>query len=316
MSIVRSDEISTGNGGKIEYRDKKFMRTSTRVFRVQCDQDHDEQYILNNAYLATPDPVPVLFAVHPTSNAIRVRSIDPRPETSVGERRTSYIVTVSYDNEVPDDEGDQEEDPLQRRIRYRLDWETYEKVLPRDLEGRPIENTVKDAFDPPLTEEEERPVLVVTRNEDAANLNSIVATAVLYRGAVNSDTVLGWPKGHVRLRRITMSDLKTENVQDTTQEYYEVTYEFAFKEEDLPPAGKFEQIDGSDPEPWDRLVLNQGFSYYATANASESKVSIKGSSPRKIKSNGTLFAATDTDPYYYRAFRTKRRMPFNALGLF
>lgn len=304
--IVESHEISDNRQGSTEYQNGRIISKDTRTFRVTVDNKlHDAIYVLANATSASPDPIPVDMAQHPTNPSMRCKARTASQEGG-GDAR-SWIVTCNYDNTTSEqDAEDAEKSPLDRRTKFHLEFTGYSRVLERDIDGNPIVNTVGDPFEDPLEEEDERPVLVARKNYDASLLGPLMSLIVDYRGAVNTDEFISAPPGSVRIAKVQMGELQIEN----DVEFYAVSWYFEFKEEyeGLSP----ETVEGT-PEAWDRLVLNQGYRAYRTANDPETVYEIPDKKEKKLKEDGRVFG-TD-EGYFYRTFRTKKRRPFSVLGL-
>ena len=310
MPITACNEKGEGRTGSKEYQGNRIIIKSTRVFEVHVDdQTHDDQYILDNGPFASPDPLPAILSVHPTNPLLRCKSTPARQQPGEGKAANCWLVTCEYDNQTSDaDAEDSETAPLDRSTRWHLEFGGFVRILERDIDGDPIVNTVGDIFDPPLDEEDERPVLVARKNYDATDLPGLMALIVDYRGAVNNDTFLGLPSGSWRIGRVQMSE---EQVEDDVR-FHAVSWYLEAKEEyDISDPTT---VEGT-PEPWDRLVLNIGYKAFKTADDSDTKYTLVDREPRKLKKDGTLFAHDDNPNYFYRTFRTKKRRPFSALGL-
>lgn len=310
MSISECHEIGEGRGAMSEYQNGQLVYKDTRVWRaIASTQNHTGTEILLLAQTATPDPVPADVATHPYESSMRVKTRSATQEIGEGVAANTWKIVVTYDNQTSDaDSTDSETPPLDRRTKFHLEFASFTRILERDIDGNPIANTAGDIFDPPLEEEDERPVLVATKNYDADDLDGLMALLADYRGAVNSDTWLGRPSGSWRLARVQMSPEQVEN----DQRYHAVSYFFELKEE-------WEIADPSTvegtPEPWDRLVENKGFNYLTVANDKESRVPFNTKEPRWLEEDGTLFLPSADPGYFYRTFRTKKRRPFSALNL-
>lgn len=309
--ITECNEKGEGRTGSVEYQGNKIIVKSTRVFELFVDDpDNDDQYIIANGPSALPDPLPTILSAHPTNPVLKCKSIPVRQEPGEGKAANCWRATVEYDNQTSDqDAEDSETPPLDRRTRWVMRIAQATKVIERDIDGNLIANTVGDQFDPPLEEEDHRPVLVATKNYDATDLPGLMSLIADYSGAVNSDEFLGLPPGSWYL---SAPDMSPEQVENDVR-YHEVSWAFELKSE-------YEISDPSTvegtPEPWDRLVLNVGYRAYQQAESSETVYNVVSSKDQvKLKETGVRFGHDDDPNYFYRTFRTKKRRAFSALGL-
>lgn len=292
-SIIRSDEINSGRSASDNF---EYKGTATRAWRVQTDHNSIDAFqILDNAHLSSPDPIALVGAQHPNTSLLYCKSRDCKPD---GDDGKAWIVTASYDNQFTEDPENRNPNPLLRPTKWGLEWAQYTAIVTKDADGEPILNTVKDEFDEPLEEDDDRPILTAVRNEDAANFEDIVALAVDYRNATNDSTFYGAPAGCVKMAPIELGDLQFEN----GQAYYAVRYAFLFKEE---------QEGGVAG--WNRQILNRGKNAYKTANNAASKYSLGADAPKNLNEDGTVLSSSD-DPFYLD-IQTLKRRDFGALGL-
>lgn len=292
MPITRSDEIADGRKASDSF---EYKGEATRVWRVQTDDnDIDAVEILDSAHLASPDPVALIGAVHPSSSILycKTRSCDPD-----GDDGRSWKVTANYDNQFSEDPADRQSNPTNRVVKYWLEWGQYSRLCVRDAEDVLILNTVNDRFDEPLEQEDSRPILVAVRNHAVSELPSIISLAVEYKDAVNSDTFYGAQPGFVKMAPIQTGEPQFEN----GVAFYSVRYEFHFHEEPSPGV-----------EGWEREILNRGNRAYASANDPFSRYQLKDG-PKNLNEDGTVQTGSD-EPHYVRA-KTYRRRPFGALNL-
>lgn len=308
--ITECHEKGSGRTGSSEYSDGRLITKSTRVFEVQVDdQDHDDQYILQFAQSASPDPIPNTLDPHPTNTGIRCKSRVATQHDDEGVGAKYWRVTCEYDNSVSDDDADDAgTTPLERRVKFHIEFGSATKILERDNEGVPIVNTVLDPFDPPLDDEDDRFILVAKKNYAESDFVGLMQLMVDYRNSTNSDYWKGLPPGSWRFVTPQMSELQTED----DVKYYTVSWRFEAKDEyDIADPST---VEGS-PEPWDRVVLNTGYNAFTTANDDTTKVTLLDKEPQKLKADGTLFEAGDDPNYYYRTFKTKKRRAFVAIGI-
>lgn len=292
-SILSSKEINNNRSASDNF---EYKGTAVRAWRVETDDNSiDAVQILDNAHLSSPSPIAIIGEQHPSASILYCKSRDCKPDSDDGK---AWIVTANYDNQLSEDPGDRDPNPLLRPVKYGLEWAQYTMLLTKDADGDPILNTVGDEFDEPLEEDDDRPILVAVRNEDAANLASLIALAVDYRNATNSDTFYGAPPGCVKMAPMELGDIQYENGQS----YYAVRYAFMFKEEQ----------EGGVPG-WNRQILNRGKNAYKTANTASTKYSLGAEAPKNLKEDGTVLGSED-DPFYLD-IKTKKRRSFGALGL-
>ena len=152
--------------------------------------------------------------------------------------------------------------------------------------------------------DDSRPVLVAVRNEDAANLAGIIATAIDYKDAVNSDTFYGASAGDVKMGLIQTGEPQFENGVS----FYSIRYEFQFRERRHP----------SIPA-WDLDFLDEGFHAQTTSGNSPAargtKYEIKPGCAKAsgLKAGGLVRGPTD--PPHFVQFQVYPNRPFGALGL-
>jgi hypothetical protein len=128
-----------------------------------------------------------------------------------------WIVDVMYDGEIAFNPGGSIGTPMDARPRIRWGVREVEREVDEDWDGNRIVNTIGEPLTARFTFYER--VATVTRNMLFFNHYALSA----YDFAVNSDTVLGWPPGTVRVK------VEAENVFDDTTGYWTVTGTFNFK---------------------------------------------------------------------------------------
>jgi hypothetical protein len=106
-------------------------------------------------------------------------------------------------------------------------------VVEEDKDGKAVVNSANDYFDPPITKDQSRPVLTLTRNEQTFNPD----LAAQFKDHTNSGGFFGWDVGQVKCSNI----VPNEEYHPEIGVYYSVSYEFQF-----------------EPKGWKRKVLDQG----------------------------------------------------------
>lgn len=133
-----------------------------------------------------------------------------------------WTVTVSYG---PFDTSAFGNDPTQWAIKVNFGGERTDRVLYFDQYGNPITNSAGDPFDPPITIDDSRSILTVTRNELVSSYN--FALAEMYRDTINQYTWNGFAPYTAKLGIISTSDPQYSSAYQVY--YYTVTYPFTIK---------------------------------------------------------------------------------------
>lgn len=120
----------------------------------------------------------------------------------------------------PNPGGFDPQDPISRPPTVRVGFRPYQRVMWADRAGRPIRNSAKERFDPPIEFDDNRPYITITRAERAPlNLTRIVQ----YQDACNSDVFLGQPVNSAKMR------ISAERVFEKNLLYWSVTYDIEFR---------------------------------------------------------------------------------------
>lgn len=130
---------------------------------------------------------------------------------------TYWIVDVSYEGETAFTSGGGLGTPMDARPRIRWGVREVEREVDEDWNGNRITNVLGEPLTARVTFYER--IATVTRNMLFFNHYAFSA----YDFAVNSDPVLGWPPGTVRVK------VEAENVFDDVTGYWIVTGSFTFK---------------------------------------------------------------------------------------
>lgn len=202
-------------------------RAYTRVFLVETDDPQDGPVLVYSA-----GGLPDLGDGHPEDANAKVTSL--RADQS--EDPKFWDVTVEYSTETTDESGSQsttQEDPLDRDSVIEWSFAQFQTIAEETINGDPIVNTAGDPFDPPLTKDDSRPVLTITRNEGGFD----AARAIAFMDAVNEDAFFGAEPGQAKVANISARQQFQNGLT-----FYQVRYEFHFRREG-----------------WFPRVLNRGF---------------------------------------------------------
>lgn len=148
----------------------------------------------------------------------------------------SYLVTATYGPPELAPSRTEADNPLDEP--FELSWGglSLEKVLDIDEDGYAIVNSAGEPFDPPVTVEDNLPILNIVRNESRASFDPTLIYR--YRRARNSDAFWGADPGQVRIMPITAE----YPWHPACGRYWRVTYQFVFNDEG-----------------WTRKLLDLGF---------------------------------------------------------
>lgn len=190
--------------------------------------------------------------------------------------------------------GGPKQNPLLQPIDVTWGMSKNEIVADMDLNGKPILNTAGDPWDPPIMEDDPRPIMTVVRNEATWNLPLLVQ----YRNAINSDPFAGFDPLFVRVLAMSSKSVCHQDVGW----YYQSTYEFEFKS----PQGQFVGKNG-----YRRTVYNQGMRAISQTSGQLITPSINGipiTHPIPLTRQG--YRAKPTDAPYWNVYQTHPELPF------
>lgn len=176
-----------------------------------------------------------------------VQSIDVAED---GDSGVQWTATVKYG---PYDTSQFGSDPTSWLIKVSFGGDRLDKVVQFDQAGNPIRNSAGDPFDPPVTIDDSRVTMTVTRNElvsynptTGAGFNP--ATPFTFNDTTNSAIWNGFAIGTVKLGIITTSEPQYDS--NAHVYYYTVTYPFTFNRagwiKNLLDCG-CNQLDSSSP---------------------------------------------------------------------
>jgi hypothetical protein len=193
---------------------QKGERTYTRTFAVVMTGRDDDP---NKVRLPLPAPGDVYVGSDGTVDARSyVQSVRLRQNA---EDPWLWQAEVSYGPQSTD-AAQATDDPLAQPARVSFSSKLVNVVMTKDAEGKAVENSAGDPFDPPLEMEEVRIVMKVQKN-----LATFDPMAILkYTGAVNESEWFGVGEKMAKCNAI-QADPKTERGQS----YWEVQAEFELK---------------------------------------------------------------------------------------
>lgn len=190
-----------------------------------------------------PDLLPfedALFSVGGTTdfsaycNSIQLAQSDVEP--------TEWIATCRFGPLPPNKTPmDNTHNPLDRPVKYWLEFQEELKPVAMDKDGKEIRNSAGQEFIDPIMMEQTYPVLVAQKN--IGNLQTLIDQNIEFRQSVNSSEFFGGEPRTVRFIPIQTGQPQWEN----EIQFYAAQYRFAY-----------------DSETWDIPVVDQGFYYRNT----------------------------------------------------
>ncbi len=204
----------SGGSGRFSVSD---FGTYTRIFRAISDFTGDGPSVAIFATgLQRGDPYLTINASDPNAFVTDISA-----QQGDAGNPLEWIVTVNYGwYDVNQVGGGPEANPLLMPIDVSWGFKDYEHVVEQDIEGKPVRNSAKDPYDPPLIINVPNQMMTVVRNEAFYN----VPLAYLYRNSINEDSFAGQSPLFAKCFGITPKNL----FHPTVGWYYQVTYEFEF----------------------------------------------------------------------------------------
>lgn len=307
---IKSCKIKT-TGAKVGM-DNKYRRTYTQLWHVVSDDETDTPLSIlvgiskrSPDTPTTPNVVPLLWENYTvqddTDLDVYLQSIEINRFKDDEQDRLNWIVTGTFSAPEPgkSDSAKPAATPLSDPVRYSLEWANYTKLVDMDKDGTAILNSAGDGFDPPIEIDDARPVLVAVRN--MASLTDIIALAILYKNAVNTDTFYGATARKAKVESIVSGAIQERN----GVEYYAVTIRVQFND-----------------ATWDKQLVDRGTQCYDYDLSNKIPVRVldgihKGERMEiaNLNSNGTQRLDGLTASYKSPAFRIYPEKAFSGLGI-
>ena len=187
--------------------------------------------------------VPLIFEVHPYDQWLFVKSkhVDAKGPFH-------FRVIVEYGCEL-DITTQAPVSPLMQPPEVSVTFAGSNEPIDTDTEGLPITNSAGEAFDPPITKDHSDLVISYTRNERTYDMS----VAADYKDAVNSDTFLGFPPGHVLITIFNSVPMQAANLI-----YYRVSREFRVRLDEVKTRDSGGAIQ-TQVFGWVKRIRDEGF---------------------------------------------------------
>jgi hypothetical protein len=208
-----------------------------------------------------------------------------------------FDVTATYSNDVDAASiGEDEEDPLDDPPEYEFTFQKYQVPAEYDRDGNAVVNGAGEKFDPPWMVDENRPVIIITRNEASFN----PSTAINYQDTVNEHSWAGVDAGCAKINGISARNATRGEIS-----YAIVTYEIELRWQGWNPT----------------KILAQGYRYRKSEGGPPLEIIDEGTgippaSPKLLQLNGMISPPVDgVIPAFFHEYTFFRETDFSALNL-
>ena len=310
MSVTECKLIRAARSGSA---DLDYKREYSSQWRVKVSSVHDSwtTVLLQTGNAGLADPIPDLWSTYSQGNDADygVYLQEKRGQVESG-AETTWIVTGTWKAPPPGKDSSNQSNPLLRPVRYHLEFANFTTVAEVDIFGTALTNSAGQEFDPPFEKDDARPVLVATKNEWP--LEGIIAKAIAYKNAVNTNTFYGAGPREAKVESISTGEIQTENEIS----YHTVTYRIQFNN-----------------DKWDVSLVDQGWMHYDNATDKnllsakegtqdssgqyDDKDAPKASEPVGLAADGTRLAKGNEPKKLFKqpAFRIYNELSFASLGI-
>lgn len=282
MSIISVAETSSARTSTI---DDRFIRTYTRSFMVVTLGSNVSEYVVRIA----PGIPRVWDAYVSADGAIDLgcycRSVSCK---QVGP--LNWEVTADYSSQVEDPDK-QAENPLLRPADIKWSFAQYKRYITKDKNDDPIVNSAGLRFKEGIEVEDSRPVLSVTKNIEAFDIN----IALAYQNSINADAWWG-----VEPKVAKMQGIQASQEYENGVFFWRIQYEIHF-----------------NFETWVRKILDMG-TMQKKGGKLENITDRKGSivkDPWPLNEDGSAYAVDSTDEIRTLEFDVYREVNFSDLNL-
>lgn len=274
---------------------KDRVRRYSLVYKVRTSDPGDGPMIVGNC-----PGLPGYGAYYRFGNEADVgAALVSRTCRQTGEQKCWWEVADSYSSEQDERPEDQQDNPLLRPPKRRLQYERVRRVRFEDKDGKKYVTSAGEPYGPDVASEEvSLLVLSVTRNEAAIPF----AVARGYLNCTNSDSFCGYGKDEALL-----GDLLADDNWENGVYYWAVSYKVVF-----------------DPEKWTpEKHLDKGTYYYKDGKVGEEKQTFTDSTGLATTSEDLLNGHGDkltadakkSGDFAYNEFRKRDRKRFRSLNL-
>ncbi len=240
MAVTSVEELKMPRRGTAN---GQWQRSYTRTYRVQTDS-------------ARTGPLEVRLALPVTIGSLYSTGTGPGTEFDNGafcneitiecetEDGISWLATIGYG---PWDPNAHPQNPLNEIPKISWQTQKFKRPVDVDINGDIVANSAGDPFDPTVEVDDNREILVITRNESQFD----ESLADQYRDTINSAPFFGFDALCVKCANITGN-----RVQHADLGYYwEVTYEFEINRDSWVSVVQDQGLRALDPSD-DTKIMN------------------------------------------------------------
>jgi hypothetical protein len=297
MSVISVTRID----GSDSSWNRLWQRKYTLAFRVECSSRYDGPVTIRASTNGVRQPtLPIIgnsYYVTSTEKDLgsfaeeinyRLESASANPDHAV------WNVTVNYG---PYDANTFPENPIDWPIVAWFGSQNFERIAWKDRNGDPIKNSANSAFSEPVTVDDNRSLLYVTRNELVSTYDYDLAAT--YRNSVNDAVWNGFATRTVKCVSIDTGEPQYNSVAGVR--YYAVKYVFDI-----------------NLDTWDKVLLDQGYTDISLLDSTK-RLTIRDSNGQPLteaallNGSGHRLAANGTPVFL--TFRVASELDFAVFNL-
>ena len=309
MAVTSITERIAERRSSSSWNGRNYSRNHTRAFTVLTDDFNDGPQAARLADLSSSEPsgsrIPRIGERYPTDRPALCVSADPSP---INGDPFAFIVLCRYTTTPSSASGGNfpseiiAANPLQHPFAYSISSVRVQVTVTRDKDGKPIENSAGEPYDPPIEEEESRSILTVRKN--LPFLGSV--EQMLIDISFIKDTINAKAWGGVGPHQAKLVAVDADLTLEAGVRFWAMRYEIHL-------------LHGIAT--WDRVILDQGFMAFApppalpglAQNIIDPQTGSVVASPVKLDGAGNRLAPGG-EPVY-RTFETRDELDFTDLDL-
>lgn len=212
---------------RVERKNSRRIKTYTQTWKAYSDSIDDDESVMSN-YTGWPldGQIHPSEVESPTPARVKTTSIS-REEEAIKEGGIPLWVwtnQVEFSNDAENSGVSPIYPDTLAKVGYGFD--RMERVVEKDREDKPVVNTAKDPYDPPLTVEFPIPVKTINVNLSTSDFTPAMLTT--YFMAINSDTYDGWAAGQVMVQDISATQEIWTDEEGNNVPYWSVTIKLAY----------------------------------------------------------------------------------------